>query len=68
MQIIQLNQTHWYDVKKIYEQGIATKNATFQTAAPTWKEWDDSHLSHSRIVAQINNQIVGWAALSPVSE
>ena len=54
-------------VKKIYLEGIATGNATFQTDAPNWKDWDFSHLKHSRIIAEINGEIAGWAALSAVS-
>jgi phosphinothricin acetyltransferase len=58
---------HWPDVKRIYEEGIATGNATFQTAAPSWEEWDGSHLTHSRLVAIDGDRITGWAALTPVS-
>ncbi len=58
---------HWEAVKTIYEEGIATGNATFQTAAPSWQEWDDSHIKNCRIIATMNNEVLGWAALSPVS-
>ncbi|MGZ5255312.1 MAG: N-acetyltransferase family protein [Flavitalea sp.] len=59
---------HWDAVSSIYEKGIATGNATFQTAAPlSWNEWDKSHLDHSRFIARINDTIVGWVALSPTS-
>jgi L-amino acid N-acyltransferase YncA len=34
---------------------------------PSWETWDKDHLSICRFVAEINNSIVGWAALSPVS-
>ena len=57
----------WRAVKKIYEEGIATGNATFQQQVPEWDEWDKSHLQHSRIVAKENGEVVGWAALTPVS-
>ena len=57
----------WEAVKQIYEEGIATGNATFQQSAPTWDEWNNSHLQHSRIVAKEGDEIVGWAALTPVS-
>ncbi|CAM4205677.1 MULTISPECIES: hypothetical protein [Pedobacter] len=40
----------WEQVKSIYEKGIATGNATFQTTAPTFEEWDDSHLKTCRFV------------------
>jgi len=57
----------WPAVKKIYEEGIATGNATFQRSAPSWEEWNNDHLGHSRIVAKDNDVILGWAALSKVS-
>lgn len=54
-------------VKKIYLDGIATGNATFQTDAPEWQDWDKSHFKHSRIIVLFNGEIAGWAALSMVS-
>ncbi|MFT3910793.1 MAG: GNAT family N-acetyltransferase [Ferruginibacter sp.] len=62
-----LQQTHWSEVKKIYEEGIATGNATFQSTAPSWEEWNDNHLLHSRIIVKENGVVAGWAALTPVS-
>ena len=58
---------HWEAVKIIYEEGIATGNATFQTAAPSWQEWDNAHVKTCRIIVTENNQVLGWAALTPVS-
>jgi len=58
---------HWYEVKRIYEEGIATGNATFQTEAPTYEEWNRGHLTISRFVAVENEEIIGWAALTAVS-
>jgi len=58
----------WPAVRNIYKEGIATKNATFETDVPDWREWDKDHLNFCRIVALSGNAIVGWAALSPVSE
>ena len=59
---------HWPAVRAIYEAGIATGNATFETQAPTWEAWDKGHLAHSRLVAQAADEaVMGWAALSPVS-
>ncbi len=57
----------WDAVKEIYEEGIATGNATFQQSAPAWEEWNSSHLQHSRIVAKEKGNVLGWAALTPVS-
>jgi len=58
---------HWPDVKAIYESGIATGNATFQTGAPAWEEWDAAHIKTCRLVAVEQDEILGWAALTPVS-
>ncbi len=59
----------WPEVCAIYEAGIATGNATFETSAPTYEAWDRSHLADHRLVARsADDDIVGWAALSPVSD
>lgn len=58
---------HWETVREIYLQGIATKNATLQTGAPSWEEWDKEHLASLRYVSLIDNVVAGWAALTPVS-
>ncbi|MGE5275325.1 MAG: N-acetyltransferase family protein [Verrucomicrobiota bacterium] len=65
---IRAMQPHdWPAVRKIYEQGIATGQATFETAAPSWDEWDSSHFVDLRLVADEDSGVIGWAALSPVS-
>ena len=67
MEIRELLASDWEAVKSVYEKGIATGNATFQTSAPPWEEWDSSHLGTCRIVADENSKVLGWAALTPVS-
>jgi L-amino acid N-acyltransferase YncA len=67
MKIEPLTFAHWPGVKHIYEQGIATGHATFQTAAPEWKEWDKSHISSPRLVMMEGIKVLGWAALTAVS-
>ncbi len=58
----------WERVRSIYRQGIDTGNATFEPAAPDWEEWDSSHLSDPRLVAREGDAVLGWAALSPISD
>jgi L-amino acid N-acyltransferase YncA len=67
MTITALLPAHWPAVKAIYEAGLATGNANFQTSAPNWEEWDAAHLKHSRLVALDGDTVTGWAALTPVS-
>ena len=68
MTVKPLEQFHYPQVKEIYEHGIASGNATFETQAPTWEEWDKSHMKKCRLVAvDENEKVIGWAALSLVS-
>lgn len=66
--IRQMIAEDWDAVRKIYCEGIATTNATFETEPPTWISWDNSHLPTPRLVA-INSEgrLCGWGALSLVS-
>lgn len=57
----------WDAVSKIYSEGIATGFATFETSIPTYDSWDATHMKSCRLVATENENIIGWAALSPVS-
>ena len=57
----------WKNVSEIYRQGIETGNATFQQEIPTYTDWDNGHLKNCRIVAIKDNEVAGWAALTPVS-
>ena len=54
-------------VRSIYEEGLAGRQATFETSAPDWPAWDAAHLARCRIAAREGSAVLGWAALSPVS-
>lgn len=62
-----LMPTDWSSVRAIYLEGIAGRNATFEIEAPSWEKWTISHLPFARLVACIGKDVLGWAALSPVS-
>jgi phosphinothricin acetyltransferase len=62
-----LQREDWAAVAAVYEEGIATRIATFETAAPAWADWDASHLGRHRLVAEEDGDVVGFAALAPVS-
>ena len=66
--IQQMTTADWPRVKQIYLEGIATGHATFETAAPSFEQWDQAHLPVARLVAQQGGGIAGWAALSLVSQ
>jgi L-amino acid N-acyltransferase YncA len=57
----------WRAVEAIYAEGIATGHATFETAPPSWAEFDGGRHREHRFVALDDGHIVGWAALSPTS-
>ena len=67
MTIRDLRPDDWPVVRAIYEGGIRGGNATFETEAPSWERWDAAH-SEPRLVAERDGAVVGWAALSPVSD
>jgi len=65
--ITPLQEHDWPAVANIYLEGIITGNATFQKEIPTWPDWDKNHVQACRFIAKIEDEIVGWAALAPVS-
>ena len=52
---------------KIYKEGMSTGIATFETRVPEWKQWNKKFVTACRLVACIDDDIVGWIALSPFS-
>jgi phosphoribosylanthranilate isomerase len=63
-----LTAADWPEVAAIYQHGIDSGNATFETQLPTWERWDAGHRADCRLVAvDADGALVGWAALSPVS-
>ena len=58
----------WPQVARIYADGIATGHATFDDRVPTWSAWDASHRPDLRLIVHSGDQVIGWAAASPVSD
>jgi phosphinothricin acetyltransferase len=54
-------------MRAVFLEGVATGQATFETGAPEYREWDAAHLAEPRLVAADAEGLAGWAALSPVS-
>jgi len=71
--ILRMLADHWPAVREIYAEGIASGNATFETAVPDWETWDAGHRKDCRLIAVALTPsaeapgMLGWAALSPVS-
>jgi L-amino acid N-acyltransferase YncA len=62
-----LTEDDWTAVADIYWDGMRDGLATFETEVPSWEAWDAGHFAEHRLVAELRGEIVGWAALSPVS-
>jgi L-amino acid N-acyltransferase YncA len=60
-----LEARDWPAVKAVFEEGIATGQATFETEAPSWEHWDGAHFAG--LVAEEEGEVVGWTALTPYS-
>ena len=73
LRIVPMVEAHWPAVSAIYEQGIQTSQATFESAPPaTWADWCAAKLNPCSLVAYAGGEIAGgeiagWAALSPFS-
>ena len=64
----------WPTMVAIYQAGIDTGQATFETRPPSWEAFDAAKLDHPRLVARAGGpggadleRVVGWVAVSPVS-
>lgn len=58
----------WPSVARIYEEGMATGNATFEHTLPGWEEWRSARVDDPCLVArEESGAVVGWAALTRVS-
>jgi L-amino acid N-acyltransferase YncA len=68
MKLREMLDTDWAAVRTIYAEGIATGQATFEVETPPWERWDAKHLTAGRLVAVRGDRVLGWAALSPVSD
>ncbi|WP_037571378.1 GNAT family N-acetyltransferase [Phaeacidiphilus oryzae] len=64
-----LTEAHAEQVLAIYQQGIDEGDATFETAAPGWADFDRSKAPRHRFVAldAEDGRVLGWVAVSPVS-
>jgi L-amino acid N-acyltransferase YncA len=59
LSIEEMTRDDWGRVRSIYLEGIATGNATFETEAPAWPEWDERFHPGCRLVARLGDEVVG---------
>lgn len=63
-----MHPADWPAVARIYAQGIASGDATFERRVPEWSEWDAARHAAARLVAEDGSAgVVGFACVSPVS-
>ena len=67
MRIEAMSDDDWPEVRQIYMEGLETGDASFETEAPTWERWNTGHRLDCRLVARDEDELLGWAALSPIS-
>jgi L-amino acid N-acyltransferase YncA len=69
VKIVPMTDAHADAVLEIYRAGIDEGNATFETTAPTWDEFDRTRLPGHRLVAlDDGGAVLGWVAAVPVSD
>lgn len=65
--VVPMTAEHWNAVEAILQEGIDSGAATFESEVPGWPGWDAAHRRDCRLVALESGDVVGWAALQPVS-
>lgn len=66
--IAPMTSNHATEVLAIYQSGLDTGDASFETTVPDWATWDDAHLPHHRLVAlSASGRVLGFVAVTPVS-
>ena len=64
-----MEEKHWPSVREIYEAGIDTGHATFESSSPaTWERWQENHINELSLVALDGGVVLGWASLSSSSD
>jgi L-amino acid N-acyltransferase YncA len=63
-----MEPAHASQVLAIYQAGLDTGQASFETTAPDWEAFDTTRLpGHRFTAADPDGRVVGWVAVSPVS-
>jgi len=63
-----MTEVHWPEVQAVYQAGIDTGHATFESSPPkTWDSWRQHHINELSLVALDGSAVIGWASLTPSS-
>ena len=63
-----MTEAHWQEVRAIYQAGIETGHATFESSPPkTWSSWQQHHINELSLVALDGDAVIGWVSLTPSS-
>lgn len=65
--IRQFASADWDRVQAIFQAGLDSNICSFKTQAPSFEEWDRNHLEPCRLVAQYEDEVVGFAVVAPTS-
>lgn len=62
-----MSRRDWNAVRRIYDDSAVAGTTTLEYEASDWPTWDSEHLPTCRLVARVEDHVVGWAALKPAS-
>lgn len=68
MEIVKVQEAMYPQVARIYKQGLSTGMASFETTIPDFEVWNKKFLIHSRLAIVNEEKVLGWSALSAVSQ
>jgi L-amino acid N-acyltransferase YncA len=68
VQIVPMADRHSAEVLRIYQAGIDSGDATFETTAPDWADFRRGHLTEHSYVALLEDRVVGWVSAIRVSD
>ena len=68
LEVVEMTAGHWSQVERIYAEGIATGNATFELEPPSQADFEAQHLPGLALVALDEARVIGWAALSQAAK
>ncbi len=68
MKIKKFGKEDWQQIKDIYNSGIKTGIATFESNLPSWEKFNEDHLDFCRLITVENDRVIGWIALSLMND